>query len=95
MKDTLIFTQNRYNLIIVRLTQGKTCCAVQGGYLNKWPNNVILPEGGEIERGREKESKRDTLEHEAAWKGIVKQKCFPNCPNHNTKSPCEYMCSLS
>ena len=63
MKDTLIFTQNRYNLIIVRLTQGKTCCAVQGGYLNKWPNNVILPEGGEIERGREKESKRER------WRG--------------------------
>ena len=52
------------------------------------------------ERGRERELKgrervRETEEHEAAWKGIVKQKCFPNCPNHSTKSPCEYMCSLS
>ena len=58
-----MFTQNRYNLIIVRLIQDKTCCAVQGGYLNKWPNNVILPEGeregGEIERGREREGKRE------------------------------------
>ena len=45
------------------------------------------------ERGRERV--RETEEHEAAWKGIVKQKCFPNCPNHSTKSPCEYMCSLS
>ena len=40
----------------------------------------------ERKRERERENILKMHKHERAWKGIVKQKCFPNWPNHDTKS---------
>ena len=54
MKDILIFTQIRYNLIIVRLIEDKTCCWPAGEYLNEPSNkvnNAWVRERGEREEG--------------------------------------------